>query len=93
MISSPGNSLVTPATFAMVLALSCRDAAPPSDFIAHIDAAPQRQDTVRRRLNAGVAQGRQSAIVEAAARVSPGVPITSAADVRAILEPIFACGR
>jgi serine protease Do len=57
----------------MVLALSCRDASPPSDFVAHFDTAPQRQDTIRQRLNAAVVQGRQSAIVEAAARVSPGV--------------------
>ncbi len=61
------------AAFGVVLALACRDTAPPPDILARIDAAPVRQDTVRRRVNAEVVRTRQSAIVDAAARVSPAV--------------------
>ncbi len=63
--------------FGLALAIGCTDADTPLDTPAR-DALTAitpivRQDTTRRRLNDAVTGARQSAIVDAAARVSPAV--------------------
>ncbi len=63
--------------FALALAIGCADADTPLDTPV-LDAPATiipivRQDTTRRRLNENVTSARHSAIVDAAARVSPAV--------------------
>ena len=70
----PGLSVI-PA-LSLALALGCADAPPseaPPTARTVLSPISLRQDTTRRRLNAAVAEGRRSAIVDAAARVSPAV--------------------
>ena len=64
-------------TFGVWLAMACADPRPQPDLAAALltpdVSSSVSQDTTRRRLNAEATESRQSAIVDAAARVSPAV--------------------